>query len=62
MAALCPKRFDGSGAWRPGPLNLRFRLHQNPEDAGVGRLIVAADLLDPREVTLPVALTRTLTL
>ena len=28
VAALCPKRFDGSGAWRPGPLNLRFRLHQ----------------------------------
>ena len=49
VAALCPKRFDGSGAWRPGPLNLRFRLHQSPEDAGVGRLIVAADLLDPRE-------------
>ena len=28
---------------------MRFRLHQSPADAGVGRLIVAADLLDPRE-------------
>ena len=49
VAALCPKRFDSSGEWRPGPLNMRFRLHQSPADAGVGRMITAADLLDPRE-------------
>ena len=34
--------------WRPGPLNLRFRYHQAPDDAGVGRLLTASDLLDPR--------------
>ena len=26
VAALCPKRLGASRAWRPGPLNLRFRL------------------------------------
>ena len=49
VAALCPKRLGASRAWRPGPLNLRFRYHQSPSDAGVGRLITAADLLDPRK-------------
>lgn len=49
VAALCPKRFEGSGTWRPGPLNLRFRLHHDPDDPGIGRLVVSDDLLDPRE-------------
>ena len=48
-AALCPKRLGTSRSWRPGPLNMRFRLHQDPHDPGVGRLLTAADLRDPRE-------------
>jgi hypothetical protein len=48
VAALCPKRLGASREWRPGPLNLRFRYHQAPDDAGVGRLLTASDLLDPR--------------
>ena len=51
VAALCPKRFEGSGSWRPGPINLRYRYHHDPAHAGVGRRITAADLLDPREGT-----------
>ena len=53
--STCP---DGSSprrrGWRlriagiTGPLNLRFRYHQAPDDAGVGRLLTASDLLDPR--------------
>ena len=49
VAALCPKRFEGSGSWRPGPINMRYRYHHDPAHAGVGRRITAADLLDPRE-------------
>ena len=49
IAALCPKRLGTSRSWRPGPLNMRFRLHQDPHDPGVGRLLTAADLRDPRE-------------
>ena len=49
VCALCPKRLGSSKTWKPGPLNLRFRYHQEPSDAGVGRLLTAADLLDPRE-------------
>ena len=49
MCALCPKRLGSSKTWKPGPLNLRFRYHHKPSDAGVGRLLTAADLLDPRE-------------
>jgi len=48
VAALCPKRFDSSGEWRPGPLNMRYRYHHDPDDPGIGRLITASDLLDPR--------------
>ena len=48
-AALCPKRLGTSRSWRPGPLNMRFRLHQDPHDPGVGRLLTAKDLADPRE-------------
>ena len=48
VAALCPKRFKSSGVFRPGPLNLRFRYHQDPNEAGAGPRITAADLLDPR--------------
>ena len=48
IAALCPKRFKSSGVFRPGPLNLRFRYHQNPNEAGAGPRITASDLLDPR--------------
>ena len=49
IAALCPKRFKSSGKFRPGPLNLRFRYHQDPDSAGIGPAITVADLLDPRE-------------
>ena len=49
VCALCPKRLGSSKTWKPGPLNLRFRYHHKPSDAGVGRLLTAADLLDPRE-------------
>ena len=49
VCALCPKRLGSSKTWKPGPLNLRFRYHHEPSDAGVGRLLTAADLLDPRE-------------
>ena len=49
IAALCPKRLGTSRSWRPGPLNMRFRLHQDPHDPGVGRLLTAKDLADPRE-------------
>eukprot|EP00964_Phaeocystis_antarctica_P065147 scaffold39258_cov67-Phaeocystis_antarctica.AAC.6 len=49
VCALCPKRLGSSKTWKPGPLNMRFRCHHEPSDAGVGRLLTAADLLDPRE-------------
>ena len=49
VCALCPKRLGSSKTWKPGPLNLRFRYHHEPSNAGVGRLLTAADLLDPRE-------------
>ena len=49
VAAFCPKRFEGSGEWRPPPLGLRYRFHHDPEDAGVGELVTADDLLDPRD-------------
>ena len=49
VCALCPKRLGSSKTWKPGPLNLRFRYHHEPKDVGVGRLLTAADLLDPRE-------------
>ena len=51
VAALCPKRFEGSGSWRPGSINMRYRYHHDPAHAGLGRRITAADLLDPREGT-----------
>ena len=47
VAALCPKRY-GSGKFRAGPTNLRFRFHENPEDPGCGPPITAAHLRDPR--------------
>ena len=49
VCALCPKRLGSSKTWKPGPLNLRFRYHHEPKESGVGRLLTAADLLDPRE-------------
>jgi len=48
VAALCPKRYE-TGAWRTGPLNMRFRYHQTPQEAGTGRRVTSVDLLDPRE-------------
>ena len=36
IAALCPKRFKSSGLFRPGPLNIKFRFHHDPESAGAG--------------------------
>ena len=35
VAAFCPKRFEGSGEWRPPPLGLRYHFHHDPEDAAL---------------------------
>ena len=51
IAALCPKRFASSGKFRPGPANLRFRYHHNPDDAGCGPALSTAHLLNPLEAT-----------
>ena len=45
-AGLAPKRFP-SGAWRPGPRNVRFRFHADPDDAGIGPLLTSDMLNDP---------------
>jgi hypothetical protein len=47
VAALCPKRFR-SGAWRPGPINLRYRYHHDPAAPGAGPPLGVDSLLDPR--------------
>ena len=48
VAALCPKRFSGSGGFRPGPVNLRIRYHHDPNDVGMGPVLGVKHLLDPR--------------
>ena len=48
IAALCPKRFKSSGLFRPGPLNIKFRFHQDPESAGAGPRLTVNHLLNPR--------------
>ena len=49
VAALSPKKWTSSGRFRPGPINMRFRYHSNPEDPGLGPLLSEEHLLDPRE-------------
>ncbi|KAJ1452688.1 hypothetical protein M885DRAFT_619666 [Pelagophyceae sp. CCMP2097] len=56
-AALCPRRFgprvEGRArAWRPGPCNVRFRYHHDPDLAGVGELVRGEHLLAPLEAHL----------
>ena len=46
LAALAPKRYP-TGHWRQGSVNLRFRYHSNPEDAGAGPLLCAEHILNP---------------
>ena len=46
LAALTPKRFS-TGAWRLGSVNLRFRMHHDPEDPGTGLLMRAEHILNP---------------
>jgi len=46
IAALCPKR-TLTGKWRPGPINLRYRFHTNPEDCGIGPMLSKVGLLNP---------------
>jgi hypothetical protein len=48
LASLAPKKFK-RGAWRPGPRNIRFRFHHNPEDSGIGPLITAELLRNPMD-------------
>ncbi|KAJ1449799.1 hypothetical protein M885DRAFT_622252 [Pelagophyceae sp. CCMP2097] len=52
MAGLAPKRLP-SGAWQPGPRNLRFRYHHDPDARGIGApprpLLHASMLLNPLE-------------
>mmetsp|Transcript_32367 Transcript_32367/g.111933 ORF Transcript_32367/g.111933 Transcript_32367/m.111933 type:complete len:171 (+) Transcript_32367:1966-2478(+) len=48
MAGLAPKRLP-SGAWQPGPRNLRFRYHHDPDARGIGPLLHASMLLNPLE-------------
>ena len=48
VAGLTPKKFK-SGAWRPGPRNVRFRYHHCPKEAGVGPLVEWNLLRDPME-------------
>ena len=48
IAALCPKRFKSSGLFRPGPLNIKFRFHHDPESAGAGPRLTVNHLLNPR--------------
>ena len=47
VTALAPKKLS-TGAWRPGPRNVRFRFHQDPDAPGIGPLVHAAFLSDPR--------------
>ena len=46
LAALAPKRFI-TGGWRLGSVNLRFRMHHDPEDPGTGLLLCADHILNP---------------
>ena len=46
LAALSPKRFP-TGLWRQGSVNMRFRWHHNPADAGAGPLLCAEHILNP---------------
>ena len=46
LAALAPKKYP-SGAWRSGSVNLRFRYHDKPDDAGAGPLLRAEHILNP---------------
>ncbi|KAJ1456538.1 hypothetical protein M885DRAFT_517315 [Pelagophyceae sp. CCMP2097] len=48
MAGLAPKRLP-SGAWQPGPRNLRFYYHHEPNCAGVGPLLTTRMLRNPLE-------------
>ena len=46
LAALAPKRYPTS-VWRQGSVNLRFRFHHQPGDAGAGPLLCAEHILNP---------------
>ena len=46
LAALAPKKYP-TGAWRSGSVNLRFRYHAIPDDAGAGPLLRAEHILNP---------------
>ena len=46
LTALCPKK-TRSGRWRKGPVQLRYRLHQDPGSSGLGPSLIGAELLDP---------------
>lgn len=48
LAALTPKKF-WRGAWRPGPRNIRFRYHTNPQAAagGAGPLLKVSEIGSP---------------
>ena len=47
VAALCPKRSALGSFSRPGPINIRFRYHHNPEDPGVGPTVTDEFILSP---------------
>ena len=48
LAGLAPKKFQ-MGGWRPGPRNVRFRYHHNPDEPGVGPLLTAELLRNPMD-------------
>ena len=47
VAALCPKRSALGSFTRPGPINIRFRYHHNPEDPGIGPIVTDEFILSP---------------
>ena len=46
LAALTPKKF-WRGDWRPGPRNVRFRYHHDPQEPGAGPLVKAEEIGSP---------------
>jgi len=46
LAALCPKR-TLTGRWRSGPVNMRFRYHHDPDNAGIGPQLTSDHLHNP---------------
>lgn len=46
LIALCPKTYIGN-IWRIGPSNLRYRMHEDPLDSGIGPKVTMKHLKDP---------------